>query len=585
MKEYLKNLLGLSEKGAKDLVMAGISATLVNIVLMCTSGVLYSFLLDSLEPALAEETPLFSFLFYGIYLLVLVLLMIFSYYFAYNYSYMSAYQESAEKRISLAETIRKLPLSFFGKKDLSEVTTTMMTDVAELENAFSHFLPAFMGAFASTMLISVGLFCFQWQMALATLWVVPVSFGFCLLTRRHQQKFSKKNVTNRLNYDSKLTECIENVKDIKANNRKEAHKADLDAKLKVSEKQSLITELSIGLPVAFAQMILKMGIATSMIMGITLLSNNSLDLMTFLVFMVLVTRFFDPLAGALINLAGTFHAMVSVDRMRDLEKTKIQSGKEVFQPKGYDIAFDQVSFSYQEGTPVLNKISFTAKQGGITALVGPSGGGKSTALKLSARFWDIPQGKITIGGENIQEIEPETLLKHISIVFQDVSLFNQSVMDNIRIGKKDATDEEVMAAAKAAHCHHFIEKLPHGYETFIGENGFSLSGGERQRLSIARALLKDAPIILLDEATSSLDIESETAVQEALKTLTQGKTVLVIAHRMRTIASADKIVLLAEGTVAEEGNHQELMKKQGKYAHMVDLQMKSLAWKIRTDGQ
>lgn len=580
MKLYLKNLLGLSEKGARDLVLAGITATLVNLTLMASSAVLYSFLLDSLEPALSGETPSFSFLFYGVYVFVLVIFIVLSYYFAYNYSYMSAYKESATKRITLAETIRKLPLSFFGKKDLSEVTTTIMADVAELENSFSHFLPSFMGSFASTIVISVGLFCFQWQMALATLWVIPISFGLCVLTRTHQQKFSHKSVSQRLDYDSKITECIENMKDIKANNRKDAHKADLEEKLKAGERHSMIAELGMGIPVATAQMILKVGIATSMLMGITLLSSNSLDLMTILVFMVLVTRFFDPIAGALINLAGTFNSLVSIERMKELEGTKLQTGKETFEPKGYDIAFHNVNFSYQEGTSVLNQLNFTAKQGEITALVGPSGGGKSTALKLSARFWDISQGEITIGGENVQEIEPETLLKHISIVFQDVTLFNQTVMDNIRIGRQGATDEEVVAAAKAAHCHEFVQKLPNGYESYIGENGFSLSGGERQRLSIARALLKDAPIILLDEATSSLDIESETAVQQALKTLTQGKTVLAIAHRMRTIASADKIVLIDGGTVAEEGKHQELMEKQGKYAHMVDLQMKSLTWKI-----
>ncbi len=339
-------------------------------------------------------------------------------------------------------------------------------------------------------------------------------------------------------------------------------------------------ELGMGLPVNVAQMILKLGIATSALTGIQLLTQGKLDFFLFLVFMILVTRVFDPIAGAMVNIAAMFHSFLSIDRMKDLEQTPIQTGKEEFSPSNYDITFENVQFSYEEGDTVLNGVSFVAKQGEITALVGPSGGGKSTALKLASRFWDIDTGKICIGGENIQEIDPETILQHISIVFQDVTLFNQSVLDNIRLGRKGATDEEVIAASKAAQCHEFVEKMPNGYDSLIGENGFSLSGGERQRISIARALLKDAPIVLLDEATSSLDIQSETAVQTAIKTLTKDKTVLVIAHRMRTIAGANQIIHLKEGKVTESGTHQSLLEEKGDYAHMIELQSKSLAWKL-----
>lgn len=580
MKNYFKKTLGLSDQGATDIIRANSAATFVNLFLMATSGVLYSFLKDSLTSSLNGERPSFDLLFYILYSLIIVVCIYISYYFAYNTSYMSAYNESATKRITLAETLRKLPLSFFGKKDLSDITTTIMTDAAELEHSFSHFIPVLVGSITSTTIISIGLLVFNVKMAIATLWVIPISFALCVMTRAYQRKFNVKSVGNRLDYDNKLTECIENIKDMKANNRKEAHQEDLERKLKSSERHNLITELGIGLPVCTAQMILKVGIATSMLMGVNLLGKGEIDLLTFLVFMVLVTRVFDPIAGALINLAATFHSLVSIDRMKDLEATKLQTGKEHFAPKGYDIVFDQVTFAYHDGETVINNASFIAKQGEITALVGPSGGGKSTALKLVARFWDVTKGSIRIGGENISEIDPETLLKSISIVFQDVTLFDNTILENIRIGKIGATDEEVMEAAKAAHCHEFVEKLSNGYHTFIGENGATLSGGERQRLSIARALLKDAPIVLLDEATSSLDIQSETAVQSAINRLTKEKTVIVIAHRMRTIAGANKIILLKEGKVAEEGTHNELMKHGANYANMVNLQVKSMNWKL-----
>lgn len=580
MKNYFKNSLGLSEKGAKDLIGASIWATIVNLSLMALSWVLYSFVDDSLHVSLNGEYPTFNILNYILYTLIMVTFIAISYYFAYNTSYMSAYEESANKRITLAETLRKLPLSFFGKKDLSDITTTIMADTAELEHSISHFIPALFGSVTSTIIISIGLLVYDFKMAISLLWVVPISFGICVFTRSYQRKYSEKNINNRLEYDNKLTECIENIKDIKANNRTAAHQSDLDFKIKKSEKQCMKTEIGIALPVVAAQIILKLGIATSMLMGIHLLASEEIDLFTFIIFMIIVTRIFDPIIGALMNLAATFNSFISIDRMKNLEQTKIQEGKETFTPNGYDINFNDVIFAYNTGETVINNTSFTAKQGEVTALVGPSGGGKSTALKLVARFWDVASGSIEIGGENISNIEPETLLKSISIVFQDVTLFDNSVLENVRLGKKNATDEEVIQALKDAHCLEFVEKLPDSYNTFIGENGTSLSGGERQRISIARALLKDAPIVLLDEATSSLDIQSETAVQQAISRLTKDKTVLVIAHRMRTIANADKIILLKEGKVSEQGNHQELLNLKGQYANMVDLQMKSSNWKL-----
>ncbi len=580
MKQKFKTLFALSDKGASALIKASLWTAVNNICLMISSGLVYMFLLDSLHPVLEEKYPQFELVTYIIYLLVIVTMIFISFYFAYNSSYQSAYEESATKRITLAETLRKLPLSFFGKRDLSDLTSTIMNDATELEHTMSHFMPGLFGTFVSTTLISIGMFCFNFKMALATLWVVPVSIALCIFTKKFQSGFSEKSLNIRLSFDDKITECIENCKDIKSNRRQNFHKEVVKEQLDAFEKSGMMGELGLGVCVTTAQMILKLGVATSALTGVKLLTSGDIDLFTFLTFMIIVTRVFDPIAGALINIAATFNSMLSIKRMKELEETKIQTGKESFTPSNYDIVFNNVNFSYNDNETVLNNTSFTAKQGEVTALVGPSGGGKSTALKLACRFWDITSGTITIGGEDISKIDPETLLQSISIVFQDVTLFNNTVMENIRIGRKGATDEEVIQAAKDAHCHEFVEKMTEGYNSMIGENGASLSGGERQRISIARALLKDAPIVFLDEATSSLDIKSETAVQTAIKNLTQNKTVLVIAHRMRTIAGANQIVLLKEGKVAEEGTHKELIAKGDNYANMVNLQVKSLNWKL-----
>ncbi len=581
MKNYFKKTFALSDKGASDLVKAILCIVVVNLLVISMSTIIFLFLKDSLLTSLDNSTPEFKLIVYIIYVLVTMLLLLLAYFASYNASYFAAYKESSTKRLSLAETMRKLPLSFFGKKDLSDVTTTIMSDTNTLEQAFSHYMPDFFGSLVSTTIITIGMLCFNYKMAIATLWVVPIAFILCFLTRKKQNKLSKKSLDIKLAYDDKIAECIDNIKDIKSNNQKESHKEVMNIKLKDFEKSSIKAELGTGIPVVSAQMILKIGMATSMLAGIYLLSINELDILTFIVFMMVSTRIFDPLAGGLINLAAIFHSFLSIDRMKELENTKIQTGLEEFNPNGYDISFNNVRFSYNDESSVLNGVNFTAKQGEITALVGPSGGGKSTSMKLAARFWDVEEGNICIGGVDINTIDPETLLKSISIVFQDVTLFNNSVLENIRIGRANATDEEVISAAKAARCHEFVEKLKDGYNTFIGENGATLSGGERQRLSIARALLKDAPIILLDEATSSLDIQSESLVQEAISKLTKNKTVIVIAHRMRTIAGANKIVLLKDGVVTEQGNHQELIKLNKDYAKMIELQLKSMTWSVK----
>ncbi len=578
MKKFLQKTFALTDKGAGELLKASIITVFINVAIMAVSAISYYFIQDTLMPILEGASPVYTVLMYIGYAIFILVLLAVLYYFQYNFCYISAYEESANMRISLAETLRKLPLSFFGKKDLSDLTSTIMGDVTMMENAFSHFIPGFIGSIISTVIMGLGMFIFDWRLALSLTWVIPISFLMCFASKKAQDYYLIKTKAISLTYLDKIQECLENVKDIKANNREAAHLSIMNKHFDDHEKSSIKAEFVTGTFVNLSQMILKVGIATTMIVGVTLLGLGEVTLLTFLVFLMIASRIYDPLAGALINLAGIFISLKSVERMKEFENTKIQTGKEAMTPIGYDINFNNVKFSYDTSETVLDGVSFTAKQGEVTALVGPSGGGKSTAMKLAARFWDINSGKITIGTEDVNSIEPETLLKDISIVFQDVTLFNNTVMENIRIGRKGASDDDVINAAKNAQCHNFIMSMPNGYSTLIGENGSKLSGGERQRLSIARALLKDAPIVLLDEATSSLDIQNESAVQKAISRLTKDKTVIVIAHRMRTIAGANKIVLLKEGKVSAEGTHSELLKKSADYENMIRLQTESMNW-------
>ncbi len=584
MKKYLQKTFALTDLGSKELLRATLITTFINIVVMAISGVSFYFINDSLMPILEGKMPTYELMVYIGYSVFIFVVLAVAYYFQYNACYISAYNESASMRISLAESLRKLPLSFFGKKDIADLTNRVMNDVTFMESAFSHFVPGFFGSIISTLIMSIGMFFIDWRMALALTWVIPVSFILCLATKRLQSKFAFKTKSIELAYLDKIQECIENIKDIKSNNRGAAHLEIMEKHLKNHEKSAVKSELVTGIFVTAAQMILKIGIATTMLIGVSLVVSGQISLLWFLAFIMIATRIFDPLATTLINLAAIFITLKSVGRMKELQNTEIQHGKEQMNPNGYDIVFDNVSFSYvlngagDTSETVLGGVSFTAKQGEVTALVGPSGGGKSTAMKLAARFWDVGSGKVTIGGEDVSEVEPETLLKEISIVFQDVTLFNNTVMENIRIGRNGASDEEVIEASKNAMCHDFIMSMPDGYDTFIGENGSKLSGGERQRLSIARALLKDAPVVLLDEATSSLDIQNESAVQKAISRLTKNKTVIVIAHRMRTIAGANKIVLLKDGKVSAQGRHNELLEKSADYENMIRLQTESMNW-------
>ncbi len=512
--------------------------------------------------------------------LVCLCLIFIATWFQYNATYLATYVESGVRRISLAEQLRKIPLSFFGKKDLADLTNSIMGDCATLETAFSHFVPSLAGSLISTTLIGICLFAYDWRMALAAVWVLPIAFAITFFSARIQEYFQSRLVKADVALEEGVQECIESLQDLKANNAEKNYLKGLGKKIDDVEKRHIIAELGVAIFVVSSTLILKFGIATVALVGSALLIRGEIDIPLFLMFLLVASRLYAPLEGALQNLAAVISTKTNINRMNEILDQPVQTGSSRVTNKGYDIVFDHVGFAYNTGETVLKDVSFTARQGEVTALVGPSGGGKTTVSRLAARFWDINKGKITVGGMDISKIEPETLLSLYSIVFQDVTLFNNTIMENIRIGRKDATDEEVIAAARLANCEEFAAKLPNGYNSMIGENGCELSGGERQRISIARAFLKNAPIILLDEATASLDVENETLIQAALSRLIKDKTVLVIAHRMRTVSGADKVVVLSDGSVAEQGTPKELMDTGKIYPHMVKLQMVSQEWGI-----
>lgn len=572
----LQKKFALSEQGAKDLVKGCLACVLQNISFMFPVGILYSLVSDLLNGGNVKDKTAF----YVIGCLFCIALILLTTWFQYNATYFATYTESGIRRISLAEKLRKIPLSFFGKKDLADLTSTIMADCTFLEQSFSHFIPELAGSIISTLLIAASLFTFDWRMALAALWVMPVSFAIVGFSAKVQEKLNNRQMDAKMALADGIQECIETLRDLKANNAEGEYLEGLDVKIKAVEKRAIISEFGTAVFVVSASMILKLGIATVALAGSAFLAAGTLDVLTFFMFLLVVSRLYDPLQGALQNLAAVINTRTNIARMNEILDHPVQTGENRLINNGCDIKFEHVGFAYNSGEAVLKDVSFTARQGEVTALVGPSGGGKTTVSRLASRFWDTDRGRITVGGMDISRVDPETLLSLYSIVFQDVTLFDNTIMENIRIGRKDATDKEVLAAAKLANCDEFAEKLPQKWNSRIGENGCELSGGERQRISIARAFLKNAPVVLLDEATASLDVENETLIQTALSRLIKNKTVLVIAHRMRTVAGADKIVVLAEGRVAEEGKPGSLLAKNGFYARMVKMQAESQNWAL-----
>ena len=574
--ERLQHKYALSEQGAKDMIKAFAACTFANLAQMMPVGILFMMTGDLLNGQLPKSHVV---IFIGGSIICLALIAI-TEYFQYNATFFSTYVESGVRRRSLAEKLRRIPLSFFGKKDLADLTNTIMADCAMLETASSHWLPELVGAFISTTLVVISLFFFDARMAIAAVWVLPVAFIIVFFSRNVMHAVNRRGSRYKVACLDGIQEALETVRDLKAYNAQDTYMEGLNKKIKAVESHNIFSEFLNAAFVCSAQMILKFGIGTVAIAGSALLIKNEISVVTFFMYLLVVSRMYEPLQIALQNFSALIATDTQCERMDEILSHGEQTGADILSNKNYDIEFKNVRFSYEDGETVLDDVSFVAKQGEVTALIGPSGGGKTTVSRLSARFWDINSGLITVGGMDISKIDPETLLSMYSIVFQDVTLFNNTVLENIRIGRKEATDEEVRAAAKLAHCDEFIDKLPDGYNTLIGENGSELSGGERQRISIARAFLKDAPIILMDEATASLDVDNESLIQEAISDLIKDKTVLIIAHRMRTVDGADKIVVLKNGTVAESGNPSELKVKDGIYNHMISVQMQSENWKM-----
>ena len=576
MIKLIQKATASSKDGAVGLIKGIIACAFQNMAFMLPTGLLYYLVKDLLGGDMGGKA-----VFYTVGCVICFALILITTWFQYNNTFFTTYEESGKRRLSLAERLRKLPLSFFGKKDLADLTSTIMADCEVLEKDCSHYIPALFGSVISTIVIALGLFAFDKAMALAALWVIPVSVLIIVLSYKVQDRAQQRNMSVKMACADGIQEYIETLRDLKANNAESSYLKGLRSKIRSVEKGAFKTEITTAVFVTSAGMVLKFGIATVALVGASRLVSGKIDVLTLFMFLLVASRLYDPMQAALQNLAAVIAMRTNVARMNEILDHEIQQGGDTLTNKGCDITFDHVGFAYKSGETVLNDVSFTAKQGEVTALVGPSGGGKTTVSRLAVRFWDNQKGKITVGGMDISKIDPEKLMTLYSIVFQDVTLFNNTIMENIRLGRKGATDEEVLAAAHLANCDEFAEKFPDKWNTDIGENGCELSGGERQRISIARAFLKDAPIILLDEATASLDVENETAIQTALSRLIRNKTVLVIAHRMRTVAGADKIVVLSDGVVAEQGTPEKLLNKNGIFKRMADLQLQGQNWTVR----
>lgn len=591
----LKEKYALTDEGVRNVRLGTVWTAVANLIIFMGIGLLYM-LMDGVVaaytqgdamPSLWGPIPLMEQAGLGIpfwiLLIVFIVLMLIAEYYAYYYQYGVIYNESGRQRIGLAERLRKLPLSFFGKRDLADLTETIMGDVKITEHAYSHVLPELYGAYVTLGIAAVGLFVFDWQLALAALWSVPVAFILLFASRKMLSPLMRKTRLKNLQVSDDIQEALECVREVRATNQVERYLEGIKRDIDASEKQTIKGELVTGICVNGSQIVLRLGLASTIVAGATFILEGSCTFMVLFCFLLVVSRIYAPFDQAMMLIAELFSAQTAAARMKSFYEEPIAVGAEQFEPQGHTVVFDKVSFSYGKGVEeqVLNEVSFSACEGEVTALVGPSGSGKSTCSKLAARFWDPSDGRVLVGGIDISTVDPEVLLKDYAVVFQDVLLFDNTVRENIRLGRRDATDEEVLAAARAANCDEFAFRLSQGYDTPIGENGAKLSGGERQRISIARALLKNAPIVLLDEATASLDVENETQVQEALSRLLAGKTVIVIAHRMRTVMNADKIVVLKEGRVVEQGSPEILMKDdRGLFKRMVSLQNKSAQWAV-----
>ena len=580
-----KKKYALSDQGVRIVVLGTLWTTLTNLIIMAGTASLL-LVMNAFVGHLTAGAPLPEILPYLAGLLVFALILFGSSWFQYSYSYGAVFSQTGTQRINLAERLRKLPLSFFGRRDLADLTDTILGDVATMEHAYAHALSQLYGAVVSSVLIFLSLLPINWALDLAAFWSVPVAFAIIFATRRFVEASSRRTRQAQVRVSDGIQEALDCVREIHATNQEERYLERLSSTIDDTEAITVRTEMTNGLILNSAMVVLRLGVATTFLVAAGLIIQGRIDFMVMFLFLLMVSRIYSPFDQALMLVSELFQSQGSARRIRSINEEPVAEGSTEFHPDGHDIVFDHVAFSYPglagkaAGEPVLEDVGFTAKEGEITALVGPSGSGKSTCARLAARFWDAASGSITVGGVDVSQVDPEVLLRDYAVVFQDVMLFDDTVLGNIRMGRSGASDEEVLAAASAANCDQFVSRLPQGYQTMIGENGSRLSGGERQRISIARAILKNAPIVLLDEATASLDVENETQVQEALSQLLVGKTVMVIAHRMRTVEQADKIVVLDHGRVVEQGSPQELMSADGEFARMVRLQGESAGWSL-----
>ena len=569
----------LTDEGMRNVKLGTVWTAASNLVIFGGVGIVY-LLMEALMAHLTEGAPLPPLAPYAAAIVIFAVVLFATEYLAYYYQYGVIYKESGRQRIGLAERLRKLPLSFFGRRDLADLTETLMTDVKTTEHAYSHVLPELYGAYITLAVAAIGLLFFDWRLALASLWSCPVGLAILFGARRTLQPMMEATRLRGLATSEDIQEALECVREVRATSQEDRYLEHIHADIDAAERQAARSEVACGIAVNGAQVVLRLGLATTVLAGATFILEGSCTFMTLFAFLVVVSRIYAPFDQCLMLIAELFSAKTAASRMKSFYEEPLAQGGETYEPNGHDVAFEDVSFSYDGGEKVLDGVTFTACEGEVTALVGPSGSGKSTCARLSCRLWDANAGRVIVGGVDVSGVDPEVLLRDFAVVFQDVLLFDDTVMGNIRLGRRGATDEEVLAAARAANCDEFVSRLPKGYDTMIGENGSRLSGGERQRISIARALLKDAPVVLLDEATASLDVENETQVQEALSHLLVGKTVIVIAHRMRTVMSADKIVVLDGGRVVEQGSPAELLAANGLFARMVHLQTASAEWTL-----
>ena len=562
----------LSDAGSKNLRQAIIACTISNLTLMLPFIILLQVIVSLITPLTNHLAVNKSYLWLMVGLGILSsLLFLLCYQREYKKTYASAFGQAANTRIEVAEKIRKLPLSFFNRKDLSELTTNIMGDCATIENMLSHVVPQLIGYSCSSVITCVLLAFYDWRMASAIFCTLPIAFLIVIIGKGFEKKLGEKQVQSKLAVSNEVQEYLDGIKIIKGFGISDEKFKTLDRALKNMMWAAIKFEGISGIFVTLSTMVLKVGLGVVVLVGVKLIVIGSLDPITFLAFIVIGSRIYSPLISVLTLLPELFYMLTSIERMKSLQTESTMEGRNDVLFKDFSINIDHINFSYKQKS-VINDLSCVIPSNKMTALVGPSGSGKSTLLQLIARFWDVDKGMITIDGNDIKTIDPETLMLSMSFVFQNVILFDDTILNNIRIGRHDASDEEVKLAAKKARCDELIARLPHGWDTLIGENGSKLSGGERQRISIARALLKNAPIVLLDEATASLDPENEVYIQQAISELVKDRTVIVIAHRLKTIITADQIIVLDKGSIVEQGSYQQLIDNNGLFTRLYSLQ-------------